>query len=172
MDQLFTVILRFIHIVGGVFWVGAVFLQVGFIFPTMRATGATGVRFMQELMQRRRLSVYMNTAAGLTMLSGIIMYARMAAMTDGAWAETRAGMTFGLGGLATIIAGVIGGAVLGRGGNRLAKIGAAVQASGGAPSAEQTVEIGAIQARMWTALRIVAVLLLIAVTAMAVARYV
>src|SRR5919108_6390332 len=146
MDQTLTVALRFIHIVGGVFWVGAVFLQVGFIFPTMRATGATGGRFMQELMQRRRLSVYINSAAGLTMLSGIIMYARMAAMTDGAWAETRAGMTFGLGGLATILAAIIGGAVLGRGGNRLAKIGAAVQASGGAPSAEQTVEISAIQA--------------------------
>jgi hypothetical protein len=172
MDQTLTLVLRFIHIVGGVFWVGAVFLQVGFIFPTMRETGATGVRFMQELMQRRRLSVYMNSAAGLTMLSGIIMYARMAAMTDGAWAETRAGMTFGIGGLATIIAGIIGGSVIARGGNRLGKIGAAIQASGGGPSAEQSAEIAAIQSKMWNAMRVVAVLLLIAVTAMAVARYV
>jgi hypothetical protein len=172
MDQTLTLVLRFIHIVGGVFWVGAVFLQVGFIFPTIRETGATGGRFMQELMRRRRLPVYMNTAAGLTMLSGIIMYARMAAMTNGAFAESRAGMTFGIGGLATILAAIIGGAVIGRSGKRLATIGATVQASGGAPSAEQSAEIAAIQGRMGKAMQVVAVLLLIAVTAMAIARYV
>jgi hypothetical protein len=172
MDQTLTLVLRFIHIVGGVFWVGAVFLQVGFIFPTIQETGATGGRFMQELMRRRRLPVYMNAAAGLTMLSGIIMYARMAAMTNGAWAETRAGMTFGIGGLATIVAAIIGGAVVGRGAKRLAAIGGSVQASGGPPSAEQSAEITSIQGRMWGAMRVVAALLLFAVTSMAIARYV
>jgi uncharacterized membrane protein len=172
MDQTLTLVLRFIHIVGGVFWVGAVFLMVGFIFPTVRESGAHGGRFMQDVMQRRRLSVYMNTAAGLTMLSGFVMYGRLLAATDGAWGATRAAMTFGIGGLATIIAAIIGGAVVGRGGQRLAKLGAAVQASGAPPSAEQGAEMGRIQARMGKAMRVVAVLLLIAVTSMAIARYV
>ena len=170
MDQTITLVLRFVHIVGGVFWVGAVFLMVGFIFPTVRATGPAGGRFMQEMMQRR-LSVFMNTAAGLTMLSGIIMYARISSATNGAWAGTRAGMTFGIGGLATILAGIIGGAVVGRGGARLAKLSQAVQASGGAPSPEQGAEIGRLQARMGKAMRAVAALLFVAVTAMATARY-
>jgi uncharacterized membrane protein len=171
MDQTITLLLRFVHIVGGVFWVGAVFLMVGFIFPTVRETGPTGGRFMQELMQRRRLSVFMNSAAGLTMLSGFIMYGRITAATDGAWAGTRAGMTFGIGGLATIVAGIIGGAIVGRGAARLAKLGQSIQASGGAPSPEQAAEVGRLQARMGNAMRVVAALLLVAVTTMATARY-
>src|SRR5687767_4589545 len=115
MDQTVTLVLRFVHNVGGVFWVGAVFLMVGFIFPTVREAGPQGGRFMQALMQRR-LSVFMNTAAGLTMLSGFIMYGRILAATSGAWGGTRAGMTLGLGGLATVIAAIIGGSVVGRGG--------------------------------------------------------
>src|SRR5688572_30157219 len=141
MDQTLTLVLRFIHIVGGVFWVGAVFLMVGFIFPTVRETGPAGGRFMQELMQRRRLSVFMNAAAGLTMLSGFILMGRIVAATNGAWMETRTGMTFGIGALATILAAIIGGAIVGRGGKKLAKLGATVQASGGAPSAEQAAEM-------------------------------
>jgi uncharacterized membrane protein len=171
MDQTFTLILRFIHIVGGVFWVGAVFLMVGFIFPTVRETGPQGGRFMQDLMQRRRLSVYMNTAAGLTMLSGFIMMGRIVSATNGAWMETRTGMTFAIGGLATIIAAIIGGAIVGRGGQRLAKLGATIQASGGPPSAEQAAEMSRLQARMGNTMRVVAVLLLVAVTSMATARY-
>lgn len=171
MDQTITLLLRFVHIVGGVFWVGAVFLMVGFIFPTVRETGPTGGRFMQELMQRRRLSVFMNSAAGLTMLSGFIMYGRITAATDGAWAGTRAGMTFGIGGLATILAAIIGGGIVGRGGARLAKLSQAIQAAGGAPSPEQSAEIGKLQTRMGKAMRAVAALLLLAVTTMAIARY-
>jgi uncharacterized membrane protein len=172
MDQTITLLLRLVHIVGGVFWVGAVFMMVGFIFPTVRETGPTGGRFMQELMQRRRLSVFMNSAAGLTMLSGFIMYGRMIAATDGAWAGTRAGMTFGIGGLATVLAGIIGGAVVGRGAAQLGKLSQAAQASGGAPSPEHAAEIGRLQARMTKAMRAVAVLLLVAVAAMAMGRYV
>jgi hypothetical protein len=171
MDQTITLVLRFVHIVGGVFWVGAVFLMVGFIFPTVRETGPTGGRFMQELMQRRRLSVFMNSAAGLTMLSGFIMYGRITAASDGAWAGTRAGMTLGIGGLATVLAAIIGGSIIGRGGERLAKLSQAIQASGSAPSPEQASEIGRLQARMGKAMRVVAVLLFVAVTTMATARY-
>jgi uncharacterized membrane protein len=172
MDQALTLLLRFVHIIGGVFWVGAAFLMVGFVFPTVRATGATGGRFMQEMMQRRRLPVYMNIAAGLTMLSGFILYGRMTAMTDGVWAGTPAGITFGIGGLAAILAAIVGGAIVGRSGRRIAKIGEAIQAAGGAPSAEQAAEISAIQTGMGKAMRGVAGLLFIAATAMAIARYV
>jgi uncharacterized membrane protein len=171
MDQTFTLVLRFIHIVGGVFWVGAVFLMVGFIFPTVRETGPAGGRFMQELMQRRRLPVFMNTAAGLTMLSGFILMGRLVSATDGAWMETRTGMTFAIGGLAAILAAIIGGAFAGRGGRRLAKLGEAIQASGGPPSAEQAAEMGRLQTRMGKAMRAVAALLFVAVTTMATARY-
>jgi uncharacterized membrane protein len=163
------VVLRFVHVVGGVAWAGAVFLMVGFIFPAVRASGPQAGRFMEEV-AKRRLPVFMNTAAGLTMLSGLIMYIAAAASTDGTWLGTRAGIGYTVGAIATIIAAVIGSTASRRGGQRMATIGEAIKASGGA-SPEQAAELGAVQARMAKAMRVVATLLFVAVTAMATARY-
>ena len=72
-DRMIMVVLRLIHIVGGVLWVGAVALMTSFVVPAVRSAGAQGGRVMQELMQRRRLPFYMNVVAGLTMLSGLVL---------------------------------------------------------------------------------------------------
>jgi hypothetical protein len=170
MNQGIMVGLRFIHIVSGVFWAGAVFLMVGFIFPAVRSLGPQAGRFMEEV-TKRRLPVFMNAASGLTMLTGLIMYIGAIASTDGAWLETGAGMGFTVGAVATIVAAVLGGTVSRRGAKRMATIGEAIKAAGGAPTPEQAAELGAVQARMGKALRVVAVLLLVAVTSMATSRY-
>ena len=170
MDQMITVVLRLVHVVSGVLWAGAVFLMVGFIFPSVRAAGPGGGAFMQQI-QRRRLPVYMNTTAGLTMLSGLILYGRAIAMTDGAWARTTSAMVFGVGGLATILAAIIGGTLVSRSGVRLGKLSETIQASGRGPAPEQVAEMSALQAKMGKGMRVVASLLGIAVVAMATARY-
>lgn len=170
MDQTVTLVLRFVHIVGGVFWAGAVFLMVGFVFPAVRASGPAGGRIMQE-MQRRKLSVFMNASAGLTMLSGFILYGRLIAASDGAWARTTPAMVFGIGALAAILGAIVGGGIVGRGGERLAKLGEKVQAAGGVPSPEQAAEMSRLQTRVGKAARVMAGLLFIAVAAMATARY-
>jgi hypothetical protein len=165
------IVLRLIHIVSGVFWVGAFLLVVGFLFPAVRAMGPQGGRVMQEVMQRRRLPAYLGVAAGLTILSGFVMYGRVAAATNGAWASTRAGMTYGIGGLAAILAVVVGALVAGPAGRKLGKLGERVQASGGPPSAEQAAQMAALQVRMGRGMQVVAFLLLVAVVAMAIGRY-
>ena len=170
MNQMITVVLRLIHILAGVSWAGAVFLMVGFVYPSMRDAGPQGGALMQQF-QRRRLPVFMNTMAGLTMLSGFILYGRAIAMTDGAFARATSGMVFGLGGLATVVAAVIGGIFVSRSAVQMGKLGASVQAAGGRPSPEQAAELGRLQARMGAAMRAVAGLLVIAVIAMATARY-
>jgi hypothetical protein len=71
--------------------VGSAVLVAGFLLPTVRATGPEGGRFMQHLMGRRRLPVYLAIAMLLTVLSGFVMYARVAAATNGAWAGYPAG---------------------------------------------------------------------------------
>jgi hypothetical protein len=163
-------VLRLVHIVGGVFWAGAVFLMVGFVIPAVRASGPVGGRIMQE-MQRRRLSVFMNAAAGLTMLSGFILYGRLITASDGAWARTTSAMVFGIGALASILGAIIGGGIVGRGAEQLAKLGAKIQAAGGVPSPEQAAEMNRLQTRVGKAAPVMAGLLLIAVAAMATARY-
>ena len=170
-DRMIMLLLRLIHIVGGVLWVGAAALMTAFVAPAVRSAGAQGGRVMQELVQRRRLPVYMNAVAGLTMLSGLAMYGLLAAKTDGAWAGTLPGMAFGFGGVAAVLAAVIGGAVVGPAGRKLAALGERVQATGGPPSAEQAAQMQALQARMGRTMRVVVLLLLVAVAAMAIARY-
>jgi len=170
MDQTITLVLRLVHIVSGAVWAAAGVLMVGSIFPSVRAAGPGGAPFMQQI-QRRRLPVFMNGAAGLTMLSGLILYGRAIAVTDGAWARTSSAMIFGIGGLATILAAILGGAFVSRSGVRLGKLGEAIQTSGRPPSAEQAAEMAALQATMGKWMRVVASLLLVAVITMATARY-
>jgi uncharacterized membrane protein len=164
-----TLLLRLTHILGGVFWVGAAFLMAGFVLPTLRDTGPEGGRFMQQLMVRRRLPIFLGIAMLLTVLSGLIMYARLASATHGAWPGTPPGMAYGIGGLAAILAAVAGFAISGSAGRRMVAIGQRIE--GGRPTPEQLAEIARLQARSNLGMRIAAGLLLIATGAMAIARY-
>jgi uncharacterized membrane protein len=163
-----TVVLRLIHILGGIFWVGTMIMLAAFLLPTARATGPEGGRFMQYLMQQRRLQVYLGSAMLLTVLSGIIMYARMAAATHGAWAGSRPGIAYGVGAVAAILAAAIGGSIGSSAGRKMLAVGRAIGGAG--PSAEQQAELARLQARMALGARLAAALLVVAAGAMAVAR--
>ena len=118
-----TLILRLIHILAGVFWVGAIFLIAGFLLPTARATGREGGRFMQHLMLQRRLPIFLAIAMLLTVLSGFILYGRLVSATHGAWAGTPPGIAYGVGGLAAILGALVGMVVSGPAARRMAAIG-------------------------------------------------
>ncbi len=169
-DQTITLLLRLIHILAGIFWVGVMFLFAGFLLPTLRATGREGAKFMQHLMQKRGLQVFLAVAMLLTVLSGFTLYARIVSATDGAWASSRPGMAYGVGGLAAILGALVGMLVGGSAGRRMAAIGQRSAQAGG-PSAAEQVEIGHLQARMLLGSRLAAGLLAVAAAAMAVARY-
>lgn len=165
-----TILLRLIHILSGIFWVGAIFVIAGFLVPTVRASGPEGGRFMQHLMLRRRLSMFLLIAMLLTVISGFTMYARLAAATNGAWAGTPPGIGYGLGGLAAILAAIVGGAISGPAARRMAMIGQQASQSGGL-SSEQQGEMQRLQRRSALGSWITAALLAIAAGAMAIARY-
>ncbi|MEO7367372.1 MAG: hypothetical protein ABIZ36_05410 [Gemmatimonadaceae bacterium] len=165
------IFLRLIHILGGVFWVGTVFVIAWFLIPSNRATGPAGIVVMQEVMVRRKLSIYLMAAMGLTILSGLAMYGRMMMITHGAWASTAMAKVLGFGALCGIVGGAIGGSVSKAAGLRMAAIGNAIQDSGQAPTEAQKAELGALQGKMQKVMGYVAILLVIAVAAMASARY-
>jgi uncharacterized membrane protein len=169
-ERTITIMLRLVHILAGIFWVGAIFLIAGFLMPTARSSGPEGGRFMQHLMLRRRLSVFLGLAMLLTVLSGLTMYARVAAATQGAWASTPPGIGYGLGGLAAILGAIIGGAISGPAARRMATIGQQVSPAG-ALSTEQQAEMRRLQARAAVGSRVTAGLLAIAAGVMAIARY-
>jgi uncharacterized membrane protein len=169
-DRTITLLLRPIHILAGVFWVGAIFIIAGFLLPTARATGREGGRFMQHLMLQRRLPIFLAIAAVLTVLSGFILYGRLVSATHGAWASTAPGIAYGVGGLAAIVGALVGMAVSGPAARRMAAVGQRT-AGEGAPSAGQQAEMERLQGRMILGSRLVAGFLAVAAGAMAVARY-
>src|SRR6476620_107350 len=164
------VVLRLIHIVCGVFWVGGALSVAFFILPAQRAIGQPGMLFVRQLMMVQKFRSFMLGAAVLTILSGLTMYTRYA-MAGGGWAQSHTGMILGAGALAAIIAAGIGTGYVGTIGKKMLEVGAAIQASGGPPSDAQKAEMSALQGKMQSAYSAVAILLLITVAAMASARY-
>jgi hypothetical protein len=168
-ERTVTIILRLIHILGGIFWVGTMVLLAAFLLPSVRTAGREGGRFMQTLMQQQRLQFYLGLAMLLTVLSGITMYARLAAATHGAWAGSRPGIAYGVGAVAAILAAAVGGAIGSSAGRKMLAVGQAIGSA--APSAEQQAELTRLQNRMALGARLAAGLLVIAASAMAVGRY-
>ena len=170
-ESALMIVLRVIHILSGVFWAGTAMCIAWFILPAQSALGQAGGAFMRELMFRKNLRPFLFGSMGLTILSGLAMYAHLSMITQGAWAKSWPGTVISIGAAAAIIAGGIGGGVVGRAGMKMMKLGEAIQASGGPPTDEQQREMQALQARTVSAFRIIAILLVIAVAAMASARY-
>jgi len=170
-ESALMVILRLIHILGGVFWVGTVFFLAWFLLPANKTTGQAGLVVMQDVMMRRKLSVYLMAAMGLTILSGLLMYGRTIMITNGEWAHTTMAKVLGFGALCGIVGGGLGGSVSKATGLRMAAIGKAIQDSGQPPTESQKAEIAALQAKNEKVMRYVAILLILAVAAMASARY-
>src|SRR5512133_1784190 len=83
----FVWLLRIIHIVGGVFWVGGTLIMTFFIGPTIGATAEAGQKFVAHLMNNLKFSNRMSAAAGLTILAGAILYS-LDARAGSAWVRS------------------------------------------------------------------------------------
>jgi hypothetical protein len=165
-------LLRFVHIVVGVAWGGAVIFIALFLMPTLKAVGPAGGAVMGHLTQVRRLPAYLMAGVILTVLSGIALYWNDSMGFSGQWVSSGPGKTFAVGGAMGIIVAVLGMAVNAPTAKRMGALLAEVQALGGPPSAQQAAEIQRLQARLLAAMRAAAILILLAVTAMSLARYV
>lgn len=164
-------VFRLFHIISGVLWAGGVVLLAVFILPAVRASGPSGGQVMRNLLVKTRLASYFPWVGGLTVLSGFLMMWRDSAVAQTNWATSGPGMTFSIGGLAGLVALVVGGIMIGRATSQLRQI--ALQSDPGAPPPpEQAARIAQLQARADTGTRIVLPLLFIALITMSIARYV
>lgn len=170
-ERALFLVLRLLHIGFGVFWGGAMAMMAWFVIPSVRASGPAGGRVMGEVIGTRRLPVWLGTAAGLTILSGAVMYWRLARGGPG-WAHSHMGITIGIGAAAALVAYAIGIGVSVPTSKKIAALGARMQSAGGPPDPAMAAEMQALQQRVHTASRIIAMLVFTAVLAMAAARYV
>ena len=164
-------VLRIVHIVGGVFWAGGAFIMAWYIEPTVRAAGDDGRRFMQRLGATGTFARAMAAAAGATVLAGIWLLWIFSSGFLPEFFETGRGLALGIGLFLGIAAFVVGFVMQNRPMRQMAGIGRTIAASGGPPSPGQAAEIQNLTSTVRLGGRIVAGLLLVTVILMASARY-
>lgn len=170
-ENALMVVLRLIHIIAGIFWVGTVFLLAWFLLPAQRTTGMAGLSFVEELMMRKKLRIYLILTMVLTILSGLTMYAHYMMASHGEWASSTMAKVLGFGAVCGIIAGGVGASSGKRMGMKMIAMGNEIRGSGGSPSPAQQAQLDALQNKAAGEMKLVAALLVIAVAAMASARY-
>jgi hypothetical protein len=97
-------VLRLLHIVSGAFWVGAVITLVVFIEPTAEALGGEGDRFLAHLVFQRRLLLVLYVSATITAVAGALLYWIDSGGLQASWITTHFGLGFTVGALAGIAA--------------------------------------------------------------------
>lgn len=165
------VLLRLLHIVLGVYWAGTIIFSALYLEPGVRAVGPPGGQVMAQLVKRGHLNV-MPVVALVTILTGVDLYRRASAGFQPEWIGSAQGMTLTVGGLAAIVAFVIGVFVMRATSLRvIALTKAAQQVTEGPERDGKLAEIRPLRRRVTMSLRWVAVLLGVSVVTMAVARY-
>lgn len=165
-------LLRLIHVVGAIFWVGSAMFTGFFLIPALKETPATMGAVAQALNKRGFMTV-MPLVGLLVILSG----ATMIWITSGGhlheYMQTAAGHTFTMAGGVGILSLLFGLAFTKPANMRAAMLGAQLQAATDpAEKARLGTEMAAAgkKAALWT--MIVTILMIIAAIGMAIARYV
>src|ERR1043165_6777028 len=159
-------LLRIIHIVSGVFWVGGTLVMTFFIGPAVSATADAGQRFVGHLMNNLKFSNRMSIAAGLTVLAGIILYG-LDARAGAAWVRSAMGIGLSIGAVFAII-GLITGIMIGRTTTAMAQLGAQFK---GKPTPAQITQMQTIQKQQRMYSITSAAALILAVVFMSISRY-
>ena len=167
------VFLRIVHIVTGVIWVGSLFVVVVFVQPSAAALGAAGTPFISELRRRRFVDVVFIDAL-FTVVAGSFLYWRdwHTYPSFGDWIGSNFGTWLTVGALLAISGLGVAASVTRPTIARLVSLGRQVAESGGNPAPEVTAQIGVLQRRLVEAERASFTLVLLAVVAMASARYI
>jgi len=100
-------VLRFIHVVGGVFWVGAALFNAFFLLPTLKETGPAAAQVMMGL-QKRKMMVWLPVTGILVILAGIRLMMIQSNNFDRGYFQSGPGKGFALGGIFAVTALLIG----------------------------------------------------------------
>lgn len=166
------ILLRLIHVVGAIFWVGAAMFTGFFLIPALKETPATMGQVAQALAKRGFMAV-MPIVGLLVILSGGAMLWISSGGNLHMYMQTPSGHTFTMAGGVGILSLIIGLVFTKPANMKAGELGAKLQAATDpAEKARLGQEMAAAgkAAAMWT--MIVTILMIIAAAGMAIARYV
>jgi uncharacterized membrane protein len=170
-DQTYLILFRLLHIACGVFWAGSVFYFTFFIIPAVKKPGPGGTTFLQQPGGTGFPKIIVLTAA-ITILSGVMLLWKLSNHFERIWFTTLYAKILSAGMVTSTIAFLVDVAVRRPASNRINRISAAIDKSGGAPTTEQLNELAALRKKIFTATKIIAVLLIITIISMSIFRYV
>ena len=157
-------LLRAIHVVGGVLWVGGVVFVTLFLMPASQALGPAAQPVMQFIIGKRKVPVYFMILGIVTTLAGALLMMRDMSLSRGLWAHTPMGIGISIGAAAALLALVVGMAVAAPAARRLGP-----PKPGAAPVTDE--QRAALTKRLSVSSRMTFIFLGIAALFMATARY-
>ena len=159
----YGLVLRLLHILGGVIWAGWAFSLALFVGPGVAAAGPEGGKAMQSIAGNTKLTQTMSVAPLLVVITGVLLFWRVSGELSSAWLSSAPGVTLSIGAVAGIVAYVLAARVIVPAAKQMAARGAT--AAGGPPPAD----LLALRDKMTRYGQYVAVLLAISVVTMAIA---
>ncbi len=158
--DIYLIVLRLVHIVAAVLWVGTGFFTTVILVPTVVRLGTDAAQFIRGLGQSSVFKMVFPVSAGVTVLAGILLYLKPG---ESSHFSSTGWIVLSIGALAGIIGAIHGGAILGRmTGVYMGKL-----ASGSADSGE----LSTLGAKLLQHANISLVLAVVALVGMASARY-
>ncbi|MEO8423622.1 MAG: hypothetical protein ABI595_06870 [Actinomycetota bacterium] len=172
-SSVFYLVFRFFHIVAGVLWVGSAFLFSAFLGPSVAEVGPSAGPLLTVIVKKRKLPTVIKALSGITVLAGWILWLRDLDLYGGLgdWVSSSFGLVLTIGAVLATVAFVIGMVGIAPNVERLVDLGGEIAAGGAPPTPEQAAEMQTTAAKLESASKVDLVLLLLAVTAMATARY-
>jgi hypothetical protein len=162
-------LLRLIHIIGGIFWVGSGLFNAIFLLPVLGQVGPAAAPVMVAL-QKRRMTTVLPIVALLTILSGIRLMMITSSGFSRSYFAMPSGKTYAVSGLLAVVSLLLGVIVSRPAAMRMMEL-SRMAASAETDRQRLGAEIRSLQRRAAYSSSIAIALILLSAAGMAVARY-
>jgi len=169
-DQTFIILFRLLHIGFGIVWAGSILYITLFVIPAVKKSGQEGTRFWLQL-SKTGYPILLMMSALISILSGFLLLWKLSNHFERVWFTTLYAKILCAGIVTSIIAFLIGIIVNRQAAIRISRINAAVTKSGSI-TAEQMRELITLQKKVFSAIIIIAVLLIVTIISMSIFRWV
>lgn len=164
---------RVLHVLLAAVWVGATVFSAVFLNALLVDSDRDGAASILRILDRRKMPAFMASMGGLTVLTGLWLYWRFTGHFNPQLSATMGARVFGAGGLAGIVALIVGGALASRTAKQMMAAAARRATMPAGPDRDAVAaQIATDRGRLATATTIVLVLQIIALALMAVGHYV
>ena len=164
-------VLRVVHILGGMFWVGSALYSTLFLVPALGTLGPTAGQVFGALQKRQLMNVVFASSV-LSILAGLRLLWITSDGMSSAYMGTPVGRTFAWSGALALVAFLLGALVSRPSGMRMGRIGAQLAAAAAEERPALMAEMQRLRRRNAVSSTTVAALLVLTTIGMSVARYV